>query len=348
MSARDQHILSVLPSHNDAVKWMPTPMVAERLRHAGILVNYVKTVQRWLEKLEAQGVVSRQSVGNALAWQRREGAGGIAARAGGLMTFNEALALQVLKRFSDRRIPAMVSTSLESMFKVAELRLHSGTRDGARHAAWHHKVAVVDSGFQPTAPILADAIFHEVSNALFTERLMDLVYARRDVVPGASSRKQRVMPLGLVETAAGLVYLIARNVIKGEVKPNPTMYRLDRMSAAQTLDEHFEYPADFALANYVHTERKFDFYPEGQIKLVLRFQSHAAQSVLDGKIAADQTIKQNANGTVTVRATVTLSDKLRWWIRAFGPGVEVLSPRKLRQVFADEARDLASRYDDKP
>ncbi|QEI07902.1 hypothetical protein FXN63_20205 [Pigmentiphaga aceris] len=205
MSARDEHILSVLPTHNDAAKWMTTPKVAERLRNAGIPITHVKTVQRWLEKLETQGVVSRQPAGNALAWQRKEGAGGIAARAGGLMTFNEALALQVLKRFSDRHVPAMVSTSLDSMFKVAELRLRAGTQDGAQHAAWHHKVAVVDSGFQPKAPLLADAIFHEVSNALFTERMMELVYARRDTVPGTSSRKQRVMPLGLVETAAGLV-----------------------------------------------------------------------------------------------------------------------------------------------
>ncbi|QEI07903.1 WYL domain-containing protein [Pigmentiphaga aceris] len=136
-------------------------------------------------------------------------------------------------------------------------------------------------------------------------------------------------------------------MIKGKVKPNPTMYRLDRVSAAETLNQHFEYPADFSLATYVDTERKFDFYPEGQIKLVLRFKAHAAQSVLDGKIAPDQTIKRNNNGTTTVRATVTLSDKLRWWIRAFGPGVEVLSPRKLRQLFADETRDISAYYERK-
>lgn len=344
MSARDQNILSVLPTDDNAVKWMTTPKVAERLRVLGITIKHVKTVQRWLEKLEAQGVVRQQAAGNALAWQRQDAAGGIAARAGSLMSFNEALALQVLKRFSDRRIPAMVSSSLESMFTVAEGRLSAPHNDGARHAAWHHKVAVVDSGFQPTPPPLADEVFHEVSNALFTERLMDVVYARRDADPAASVRKQRVMPLGMVETAAGLVYLVARNVIKGEVKPNPTIYRLDRMTAAKPLDDYFDYPEDFVLATYVGTERKFDFYPDGQIKLALRFAAHAAQSVLDGKIAEDQTIKTNADGTITVRGTVMLSDKLRWWIRAFGPGVEVMSPRTLRREFADEAQRTAALY----
>jgi predicted DNA-binding transcriptional regulator YafY len=345
MPAHDQDILPLLPTQGDALKWITTPEVATRLRNAGITVNHVKTVQRWLEKLEAQGVVVRQSVGNALAWQRKEGAGGIAARAGGLMTFDEALALQVLKRFSDRRIPAMVSYSLKSLFTVAEDRLLRPIgADGARHASWHHKVAVVDSGFQPTPPMLADRIFREVSNALFTDRFMELVYARRDPSPDSPARRQRVMPLGLVETAAGLVYLVARNVIKGEVKPNPTIYRLDRMTAADTLPEHFDYPADFVLEKYVGTERMFDFYPDGQIKLALRFQAHAARSVLDGRMAEDQTIKTNADGTITVRGTVMLSDKLRWWIRAFGPGVEVLSPRKLREEFAEAARQTAAQY----
>lgn len=345
MPARTETLLAILPTRKDSAKWMTTPEVADRLKAHGEEVKYVKSVQRRLEALEREGVILCRRAGNALEWQREEGAGGIAARAGGLMTFDEALALQVLKRFANRRIPAMVSGGLKSLFAVAEERLaRHASVDGVRHASWHHKVAVVDSGFQPQPPALIESVFHNISNALFAQCLMELVYLRRDAPPGTPPRRQRVLPLGMVETAAGVVYLVARNIIRDKVMPNPTMYRVDRMQEAEMLQETFVYPDDFVLASYVETERKFDFYPDGQIPLVLRFQAHAAHSVLDGRMAEDQTVEMNDDGTITVRGTVMLSDKLRWWIRAFGPGVEVMAPASLRDAFAEEARQTAARY----
>jgi predicted DNA-binding transcriptional regulator YafY len=45
-----------------------------------------------------------------------------------------------------------------------------------------------------------------------------------------------------------------------------------------------------------------------------------------------------------LNATVKDTEQLRWWIRSFGIGIEVLEPLSLREEFAQEARTLYSMY----
>jgi predicted DNA-binding transcriptional regulator YafY len=42
--------------------------------------------------------------------------------------------------------------------------------------------------------------------------------------------------------------------------------------------------------------------------------------------------------------TVLDTAQLRWWLRGFGPDVEVIEPRALRDEFSADARKLAARY----
>ena len=94
MAKHDSDILSVLPTPSSPTRWMTTPDVRKRLEENGIAIAHTKTVQRRLEALEQLGVVNCRDTGHALEWQRKDGASGIAAKAGALMTFEEALALQ--------------------------------------------------------------------------------------------------------------------------------------------------------------------------------------------------------------------------------------------------------------
>jgi predicted DNA-binding transcriptional regulator YafY len=45
-----------------------------------------------------------------------------------------------------------------------------------------------------------------------------------------------------------------------------------------------------------------------------------------------------------VQGTVMLSQRLRWWLRSFGPNVEVLTPASLRAELAAEAARLYEMY----
>lgn len=325
MAKHDSEILAVLPTARSMQKWATTPEIASRLRSRGVAVNHVKTVQRRLEFLFDQRIVTKRKAGNALEWQRKEGASGIAASSGSLMTFDEALALQVLRRFASRQIPTLVGTALDGLFSASKDRLARGEgNEGRRHARWDRKIAVVDGTFERIRPPVKDAIFHSVSQALFAEQLLHIVY--RESV-------QTVMPLGLVE-AGDLIYLVAQ--VPG--KPAAVTYRLDRMEQARLTDHPFTYPRDFSLASYVDKERQFDFFPRGTARVVLRFAPHAANGVLEAPLSHDQTADTDEAGFVTIRATVMLSERLRWWIRSYGPYVEALEPQSLRADFMAEAK----------
>ena len=335
----DSEILAVLPTPRDQQRWMTTPGVADAVRRLGTEVAHVKTVQRRLEALLEQGVLVNRRAGNALEWQRKDGASGIAAKAGAMMGFDEALALQVLSRFAGRQIPSLVSLSLKGLFDVANERLARGSsHEGQRHANWHRKVAVVDGAFQLIRPPIKEVIFQMVSHALFAEQLLEIGYRARSK-PSNEPVRHVLMPLGLVE-AAEMVYLVA----KQPGKPNPVTYRLDRMESAEVQLESFTYPLDFSLAQYVENERHFDFFPQGKVQVVLRFAGDARHAVVETPISTDQAIETNDDDSITVQATVMLSDRLHWWIRAFGPYVEVLEPKQLRQTFANEAKRAHELY----
>ena len=82
----------------------------------------------------------------------------------------------------------------------------------------------------------------------------------------------------------------------------------------------------------IHVLAVCDFFPQGEIQVVLRFSKEAANAVVETPISKDQeTIRQN-DGSVPIRASVVLSDRLHWWIRAFGPHAEVIAPLELRAV----------------
>ncbi|SDC86467.1 helix-turn-helix transcriptional regulator [Paraburkholderia lycopersici] len=333
MAKNDSDILAVLPTARSLQKWATTPDIATRLRSRGITVNHVKTVQRRLELMLDQGLVTKRRLSTAIEWQRNEGVSGIAASSGSLMTFDEALALQVLRRFASRQIPTLVSTALDGLFTVSKERLTKGERnEGRRHARWDRKIAVVDGAFERIRQPVKESIFQQVSQALFAEQLLEMDYR---------ASAQTVMPLGLVE-AGDLIYLVAQ--VPG--KPAAVMYRLDRMERAQATDRPFTYPRDFALSSYVNKERKFDFFPRGNAQVVLRFAPNAAHGVLEAPLSRDQTFETDDAGFVTISATVMLSERLRWWIRSYGPYVEVLEPQDLRQDFIAEAKEAFNLYSD--
>lgn len=339
MAKLDSEILAVLPTRRSQQKWLTTPGIGQALRSLGIEVTHVKTVQRRLEVLLEQGVVDNRRAGNALEWQRKEGASGIAAKAGAMMTFDEALALQVLRQFAARQIPTLVSSALEGLFDVARERLTRGAiPEGRRHANWQLKIAVIDGGFPVIPPVVKDTVFQAVSQALFAEQLLEVLYRPRNN-PGKKPTPHIVMPLGLVE-AAEMVYLVA----KPPGKPIPAIYRLDRMESAEICVESFTYPRDFSLSTYIEKERQFDFFPQGEIQVLLRFAKTAVHAVVETPISEDQVIERHEDGSLTIQAKVMLSDRFHWWVRSFGPHVEVLEPSTLRKIFADEAKRTYELY----
>ena len=334
-------IFHVLKDAEQGGLFLSTPEV-----HRALLGSFdgkpaVKTVQRALEKLRDEQLVERDKRGTALVWRKRPGANGIAAGSSGLMTYEQALALQTLKRFSSRQIPSMVAESLSSLFDTAERRLDASQNDSERrYRKWVDKVEVESGGFALQHPAIDPTLFSSVTRALFYEQKLDVVYRVRS--KEYQEKSKVVDPLGLVEVG-GVVYLIA--AMAGY--PKPAMYRLDRLVSAKMLAERFTYPDAFSLAEYVKEQRQFDFMVEGAITIELRFFNGAGNHLLESPLSDDQVATMTQAG-LEVTGTVLLSKRLRWWLRAFGPNVQVLGPAGLGDEMAAEAGTLMALYEEKP
>ena len=331
------NIFHVLKDAEQGGHFMSTPEIHRALCRSYPEPPVVKTVLRTLQKLLDQQLVESEKRGTALVWRRRAGAGGVAARSAGLMTHEQALALQTLKRFSSRQIPSLVSESLSSLFDTAEKRLGVSQSDSERrYRKWVDKVEVESGAFALQHPAIDSNTFATVSRALFFEQKIEVVYRVRS--KGDQETAKIIDPLGLVEVG-GVIYLVAAMV----GYPKPAMYRLDRVVSATMLPEIFAYPREFSLAEYVKHQRQFDFMVEGAIKLELRFLSGAGNHLIESPLSDDQ-VAEYVGSELRVRGTVLLSKRLRWWLRAFGPNVEVLGPARLREEMANEAETLAALY----
>lgn len=329
--------MRVLPDAVTQGTPLSTPDVHRRLANTVQDLPSSKTIHRHLASLEEEGLVEMEQRGTAYFWRRKAGASGMAAKAGSMMNFDEALALQTLKRFSSRQIPELVADTLSPLFQIAETRLlRTNTETERKYSRWASKVAVESGGFALQYPPIDREWFGEVSRALFEERQLEIVYRPRHNTE--NDRAKVVLPFGLVEVG-GLVYLVAGTV----GKDNPTMYRLDRLTRAKALLESFPYPDSFSLDSYVREQRRFDFMVEKEVQLKLKFVDSAGDHLLEAPMSGDQQSMRKGDA-LHVQGTVMLSQRLRWWLRSFGPNVEVLGPATLRAELAAEAAQLARVY----
>lgn len=337
MSDIDREIMRVLPDAATQSDYLSTPDVYRRLTSIVPDLPSSKTIYRHLARLEEEGLVEMEQRGTASVWRRRAGASGLAAKAGAMINFDEALALQTLKRFSSRQIPELVADSLTPLFEIAETRLQKTNNETERkYSRWASKVAVEGGGFALHYPQIKRDHFTAVSRALFEERKLEIVYRPRHKAD--NDQAKIVLPFGLVEVG-GLVYLVAGT----EGKASPTMYRLDRLWSATAMLESFVYPESFTLDTYVRQQRHFDFMVEKEVLLKLKFFSGAGDHLLEAPMSMDQKDARK-DDALHVQGTVMLSQRLRWWLRSFGPNVEVLRPASLRAEIAAEAAELANIY----
>ncbi|MFM0375793.1 WYL domain-containing protein [Paraburkholderia strydomiana] len=337
MSDIDREIMRVLPDAATQSPYLSTPDIHRRLMSTVQNMPSSKTIHRHLSKLEEEGLVEMDQRGTASVWRKKAGASGMAAKAGAMMSFDEALALQTLRRFSSRQIPGLVADSLSAMFGIADTRLQRTNSETERkYSRWASKVAVESGGFALNYPVIDRETFATVSRALFEERKLGILYRPRHKAD--NDRGKIVLPFGLVEVG-GLVYLVAGT----EGKTNPTMYRMDRVARADAMLESFVYPASFSLDAYVRQQRSFDFMVEKEVVLKLKFVCGAGDHLLEAPMSKDQKSTRE-DGALHVQGTVMLSQRLRWWLRSFGPYVEVVGPAGLRSELAAEAAELAQIY----
>ena len=139
-------------------------------------------------------------------------------------------------------------------------------------------------------------------------------------------RDKILSPFGIVYGAN--IYLIG---VEGD-KPDPYVYRLHKVTDIELTEEKFD-KGDFDIKEYAN--RSFGVYQNEIIKVELRFSKEVAEDVLNYNFHPTQKVKQNDDGTVTVKFKASGELEILWHIFRWGDKVQIISPKSLKKEYVE-------------
>ena len=130
-------------------------------------------------------------------------------------------------------------------------------------------------------------------------------------------------------------YLVARQPSRGDTLLN---FRMDRIRAAECLDESFALQPRFSLANYA--AQAFGVYqdPAQHGEVVWRFAPEAAERAAEFRFHPTQMLDPQDDGSLIVRFHAAGWLEMAWHLYQWGDKVEVVEPAGLRALVEGHRR----------
>ncbi|MDX3191048.1 YafY family protein [Streptomyces sp. MN03-5084-2B] len=178
-----------------------------------------------------------------------------------------------------------------------------------------------------------------VARAVWSQRRVLVSYRRRDKV---ASRE--LEPLGLV-LKAGVWYLVARVVPDDALRT----YRVSRILSAAQLEDAFERPAEFDLAEWWRVSSATFEQVARPVRVRARLNRVAVRElrrVFGGEHLADTVVSlgtPDEDGWAEAELALEGDEIGLGQLVALSPGVEVLEPLELRAALAQIGAELAAR-----
>lgn len=124
-------------------------------------------------------------------------------------------------------------------------------------------------------------------------------------------------------------YLAARQPSRSETILN---FRMDRIQAAEVLDESFAFAPGFALEDYA--AQAFGVYqdPAQHGEVIWRFAPEAAARAAEFRFHPTQVLEPQDDGSLIVRFTAAGWLEMAWHLYQWGDKVEVIAPDGLRAL----------------
>ena len=314
--ARMTRILALLNAHPDGMK---PGEVAHRVDSS------VRTVYRDLRSIEGELGMPLWSEGG------RWGVEADAFLPPLKLTRNEAMAVvlsaRLMVRYADKYDP-----DLASAFEKLAAVLPAALRE-------HVDRTLDDLSRRPTDDAFGKHV-RLLTQAWAERRVVSLDYAPAPYGPEAAPRTARVRPY-LIEPSlqTHALYLIGWD----ETRNGMRTFKIERIRDVSLTPDGFE-PAGDELDGM--WERAWDIIADQDpIEVELRFARNVASRVREAHWHPSERVVEEADGTLTWRATVAGPIEIRLWILSWGDDVEVIGPPTLRDdVEATHAR-AAARYD---
>jgi predicted DNA-binding transcriptional regulator YafY len=288
----------------------------------------LRTIQRDLVSLELNEFPLDCDDNNPAGWSWRKDA-----PAFGISNMDPvtALTFKLAENHLERMFPRGTMAVLEPYFKAATERMKQASESSL--SQWPDKVRVVSRNLPMIYPVIADDIMDKVYTAVLEGHRFCATYR---TVEG-EIKEYDVNPLGMA-FVEGLTYLVATL----NEHEDPILLLLHRIVDVKPTEVPITIPEGFELDEYIEEELKFPVGDDIKLKALFSDKYDIAR-LRETPVSEDQRITEKKDGW-QLQATIGNSYQLRWWLRGYGERVEVLSPKALRQEFADAALATAKRY----
>ena len=182
-------------------------------------------------------------------------------------------------------------------------------------------------------PISDPKILTLLREALLAGRMVKIRYG--DEATGKAKWRE-VIAYGIL--FAPRYYLIAG--VKN--KPEPALFRLDRILAIEVMDEAGSPPATFDLKAYA--DRSFGVFQEEAVDVVLRFSQAAAADAKSYLFHPSQSLEDEQDGTLTVRFRAGGLLQMVHHFMTWGSAVTIESPAELKELMQEQVAALYAHH----
>ena len=161
----------------------------------------------------------------------------------------------------------------------------------------------------------------------FLSTIREAMKSNKKITAEYNGKPRLLSPYGLIYGEK--IYLIAVESKKGTT---PYCYLLHKLSDVQITNETFD-KGDFNLDEY--SKKSFGIY-QGEINDVkLLFSKNVAEDVLNYNFHSTQKVKQNEDGTVTVKFKASGEYEIMWHLFKWGADVKILAPTSLKKQYIE-------------
>ena len=288
-----------------------------------------RQVERDLKQLQSAMHIECNDKSKPYGWRWVKGA----SRHIAAMSLPEALSWQLVSDTIKPLLPLSILGSLEPHFLEAKQKLCS--LENAHPAAkWTQKIRVVQPSLPFIAPVITLSVLEAVQQALLNNQQIEVNYHSAGNPLG---KMMRLHPLALVQR--GLVsYLVATVADYSDVR----IFALHRIEQAELIDKIVQIPTEFNIDAYIKAGA-LHFGNGDNIDLEIRVSDWLKKILEETPLSLCQTIS-SLNEQPIIKASVTHTVQLEWWLLSQAEAVEVLQPSWLRENIRKRLLLAAKQY----
>ena len=326
-SLRQLQLLQILPRYPSKIS---TLEIQDQLNDLGYTVS-LRMIQRDLESLESVMPIVCDDRERPFGWSWHQSAFGLQPS----MDPIEALTFSLAEQYLEPLMPSKSFKRIKVFFDRANSILKKIKRNEI--SRWRERVRVEHQWQRLEAPKINDQVEAEIYDALLKGRQLSVLYTNR----AEKRAKERIInPLGLV-LRGQIHYLICS---MDEDKDNPRFLPLHRFTKAEWNGNTSYEPKGFSVDKYIKDNNLGYLYSNKTINLEAKFDRSAGFHLTESSLSKDQEITPLDDGRLLVKAIVSDTAQLRWWLLGFAGQVEVIKPNFLREEMVQNIKSMNKRY----